>query len=71
MEERVIAGAGFDCHEEEPPPKDRYERLWACPGFLGTPHIAAATEATQVATTNGAAEQVYAYLKNEAPNVKV
>ncbi|KAI8649233.1 hypothetical protein NCS57_01459700 [Fusarium keratoplasticum] len=70
LEERVIAGAGFDCHEKEPPPKDRYERLWACPGFVGTPHIAAATEATQVATTNGATDQVYAYLKNEALRVK-
>ncbi|KAI8711094.1 hypothetical protein NCS52_01484800 [Fusarium sp. LHS14.1] len=70
LEEGLIAGAGFDCHEEEPPTKDRYERLWACPGFVGTPHIAAATEATQVATTNGATDQVYANLKNEALSVK-
>lgn len=61
LEERLIAGAGFDCHAQEPPPKARYERLWACPGFVGTPHIAAATDATQIATTNGAIDQLYQF----------
>lgn len=65
LEERIIAGAGFDCHAQEPPPKSRYERLWNCKGFVGTPHIAAATDETQVATTNGATDQVYDFMLKE------
>lgn len=68
LEERLIAGAGFDCHAEEPPPKARYERLWACPGFVGTPHIAAATDATQIATTDGATDQLYDFFSNYQTN---
>lgn len=62
LEEGIIAGAGFDCHEQEPPSLERYQRLWDCPGFVGTPHIAAATSETQVATTNAAIDQVYEFL---------
>lgn len=57
-----IWGAGFDCHVEEPPTLARYERLWNCPRFVGTPHIAAATDETQIATINAATDGVYKYL---------
>lgn len=65
LEEGLIMGAGFDCHAQEPPPKSRYERLWNCKGFVGTPHIAAATDETQIATTNGATDQVYEFMLKE------
>lgn len=68
LEERVIAGAGFDCHAEEPPPKARYERLWNCRGFVGTPHISAATDETQIATVNAATDQVYKFMCDKGPN---
>lgn len=63
LEESVITGAGFDCHAEEPPPRARYKRLWNCKGFVGTPHIAAATDETQVATINAATDKVYKFMQ--------
>lgn len=62
LEEGTIWGAGFDCHVEEPPTLAKYERLWNCPRFVGTPHIAAATDETQVATINAATDKVYKFL---------
>lgn len=62
LEEGLIWGAGFDCHVQEPPTLERYKRLWSNPRFVGTPHIAAATDETQVATTNAATDAVLRYL---------
>ncbi|CAG9989376.1 unnamed protein product [Clonostachys byssicola] len=62
LEEGLIWGAGFDCHVEEPPTKKTYERLWSHPQFVGTPHIAAATDETQIATINAATDKVYKFL---------
>ncbi|KAF4333018.1 d-3-phosphoglycerate dehydrogenase [Fusarium beomiforme] len=63
LEERWIWGAGFDCHCEEPPTLAKYERLWSCPRFVGTPHIAAATDETQIATINGATDGILRFLQ--------
>ncbi|KAH8880217.1 hypothetical protein GQ53DRAFT_546718 [Thozetella sp. PMI_491] len=65
LEEGLIYGAGFDCHVQEPPTKEKYARLWKCPRFVGTPHIAAATDETQIATTNGATDQLYEFACKE------
>ncbi|KAF6818238.1 hypothetical protein CMUS01_11947 [Colletotrichum musicola] len=65
LEQGQIWGAGFDCHVQEPPTLERYERLWRCPRFVGTPHIAAATDETQVATINAATDKVYSFLMEE------
>ncbi|KXJ86224.1 D-3-phosphoglycerate dehydrogenase [Microdochium bolleyi] len=62
LERGAIWGAGFDCHVQEPPTLARYERLWGSPRFVGTPHIAAATDETQIATINGATDGVYRFL---------
>ncbi|KAF7556214.1 hypothetical protein G7Z17_g1645 [Cylindrodendrum hubeiense] len=67
LEEKLIYGAGFDCHVQEPPTKQKYERLWSCPGFVGTPHIAAATDETQIATINAATDGVFKFLKGQKP----
>ena len=62
LDEKLIYGAGFDCHVQEPPTREIYERLWAHDRFVGTPHIAAATDETQIATTNAATDCVLRYL---------
>ncbi|KAF3042878.1 hypothetical protein E8E12_002867 [Didymella heteroderae] len=63
LEEGLIWGAGFDCHTVEPPPLAKYERLWNCPNFVGTPHIAAAVDETQIATINAATDGIWNFLK--------
>lgn len=62
LEQGQIWGAGFDCHVQEPPTLAKYERLWGCGRFVGTPHIAAATDETQIATINAATDGVYRFL---------
>jgi phosphoglycerate dehydrogenase-like enzyme len=64
LEDGLILGAGVDCHVEEPPTLARYARFWKHPRAVATPHIAAATEETQIATTNAAIDGVYEYLKS-------
>ncbi|KAG9254175.1 D-isomer specific 2-hydroxyacid dehydrogenase [Emericellopsis atlantica] len=65
LEQGWIWGAGFDCHVQEPPTLERYERLWSSPRFVGTPHIAAATDETQIATINGAIDGVYQFVQTK------
>ena len=66
LEGEYIWGAGFDCHVQEPPTLAKYERLWNCKRFVGTPHIAAATAETQIATINAATDGVYHFLLSDA-----
>ncbi|MEJ2056858.1 MAG: hydroxyacid dehydrogenase [Desulfofustis sp.] len=42
LENRVIAGAGLDSFEKEPPPLDT--PLWKAPNLLVSPHVGAVTE---------------------------
>ncbi|KAH7390854.1 D-3-phosphoglycerate dehydrogenase [Phaeosphaeria sp. MPI-PUGE-AT-0046c] len=65
LEEDLIWGAGFDCHAVEPPTLNQYERLWNCKRFVGTPHIAAAVNETQIATINAATDGVYKFLQQQ------
>ena len=62
LQQGRIWGAGFDCHAQEPPTLEKYQKLWSCPRFVGTPHIAAATDETQIATINTATDKVYKFL---------
>jgi phosphoglycerate dehydrogenase-like enzyme len=62
LDEKLIWGCGFDCHAIEPPSKEIYEKLWSHEHYVGTPHTAAATDETQVATTNAAIDFVYNYM---------
>lgn len=66
LEEELIWGAGFDCHVQEPPTREKYGRLWRNQRFVGTPHIAAATDETQVATTNAATDAVFMYMSEKS-----
>lgn len=69
LEEQEIWGAGFDCHVQEPPTKEKYQRLWSHPRFVGTPHVAAATDETQIATTNAAIDGVLAFLNHQGSRI--
>lgn len=68
LEEGIIWGAGFDCHVQEPPTKAKYERLWNCKRFVGTPHIAAATDETQIATINAATDGIFRFWEERGPS---
>lgn len=57
-----IWGAGLDCHEQEPPTKEKYQELWSSGNIVGMPHISAATDETQVATINAAIDGVHKFV---------
>lgn len=57
LTEGLIWGAGLDCHEQEPPSKERYGALWDL-GVVSTPHIGAATSEAQVLTGMTAAKRL-------------
>ncbi|KAH8889039.1 hypothetical protein GQ53DRAFT_870835 [Thozetella sp. PMI_491] len=60
LEEGLIWGAGLDCHEQEPPSKEKYGRLWEL-GVVSTPHVGAATAQTQMETGLVAATRLFQY----------
>lgn len=60
LRERLIWGAGLDCHEQEPPTKEKYGALWEL-GVVSTPHIGAATEQTQMETGLAAAKYLHEF----------
>lgn len=64
LEEKLIWGAGLDCHEQEPPSPERYGRLWDL-GVVSTPHIGAATDQTQMETGMAAAKYLLEYAKTQ------
>lgn len=59
-----LFGAGLDCHDEEPPTLQRYERLWKTDKVVSTPHIGATTRETVIRTATAAMDNVYTYLKS-------
>ncbi|KIW11222.1 hypothetical protein PV08_10522 [Exophiala spinifera] len=58
-----IWGAGLDCHEQEPPTRERYEELWQHPNVISLPHVGAATAQTQRETALAAVERLWAYVQ--------
>jgi phosphoglycerate dehydrogenase-like enzyme len=65
LSEREIWGAGLDCHEQEPPTKERYGALWDL-GVVSTPHIGATTRETQALTGTAAAKYVLEFAQSTA-----
>lgn len=61
LDDELIWGVGLDCHEQEPPTKEKYELLWAHPNVLSLPHVGAATATTQRDTAVAAVERLYEY----------
>lgn len=64
LSEKLIWGAGLDCHEEEPPSKERYGKLWDM-GVVSTPHIGAATSEAQIATGMTAAKKLLKFIQTD------
>lgn len=56
----LIWGAGLDCHEQEPPSKEKYGRLWER-RVVSTPHIGAATAQTQRETAIAAINSLHGF----------
>ena len=63
-----IWGAGLDCHEQEPPTRERYQDLWEHPNVISLPHVGAATAQTQMETALAAVERLYAYVQTVDAN---
>lgn len=62
LEESLIFGAGLDCHEQEPPTKEKYGKLWATGRVVSTPHVGAATAETQMETAMAAIDRLADYI---------
>lgn len=63
LKEGLIWGVGLDCHEQEPPTKERYGGLWATGRVVSTPHVGAATAETQMETAIAAVDRLWEYAK--------
>lgn len=59
----LIWGAGLDCHEQEPPTKERYGGLWNTGRCVSTPHVGAATAQTQTDTGMAAVDRLADYIR--------
>ena len=64
LDEGFIWGAGLDCHEQEPPTKERYEKLWKHDNVISLPHVGAATAQTQMETACAAVQRLYDYAQS-------
>ncbi|PVI00956.1 hypothetical protein DM02DRAFT_526035 [Periconia macrospinosa] len=64
LREELTWGAGLDCHEQEPPTKEKYGGLWETGRVVSTPHIGAATAQTQMETAMAAIDLLDKYIKN-------
>jgi phosphoglycerate dehydrogenase-like enzyme len=63
LKEGLIWGAGLDCHEQEPPTKEKYGSLWETGRVVSTPHVGAATAETQMETAVAAVDLLYNHIK--------
>lgn len=68
LAEGLIWGAGLDCHEQEPPTKEKYSALWA-QRVVSTPHIGAATAQTQSETAVAAVDYLSAFIDSNSGGV--
>jgi phosphoglycerate dehydrogenase-like enzyme len=62
LSEGHLWGAGLDCHEQEPPTREKYGALWDNLNVVSTPHIGAATTRAQTASAMAAVNNLYEYL---------
>ncbi|CEL11574.1 Putative D-3-phosphoglycerate dehydrogenase [Aspergillus calidoustus] len=62
LSEGHLWGAGLDCHEQEPPSAEKYRKLWENLNVVSTPHIGAATNTAQRASSMAAVNNMHRYL---------
>lgn len=67
MKENVIAGAGLDTQEVEPPPED--SEIWSLSNVFLTPHIGWRRLETRQRLVDMTADNIQAYIKGESVNV--
>jgi glyoxylate reductase len=69
LREGVIAGAGLDVHQHEPPAPNAgpHRDLCKMPNVLLTPHIGSATREAREAKAQAVVENVAAFLRGERP----
>jgi phosphoglycerate dehydrogenase-like enzyme len=63
LKDGLIWGAGLDCHEQEPPTKEKYGGLWETGRVVSTPHVGAATAQTQMETAMAAINRLSEYIR--------
>jgi phosphoglycerate dehydrogenase-like enzyme len=63
ISEKLILGAGLDCHQEEPPSKEKYGAMWDL-GVVSTPHLGGSTADAQRAAGLKAAENILNFILN-------
>lgn len=66
LQEKVIAGAGLDVFEKEPPGADN--PLFAMDNVIATPHSSSLTVNGKIKMATGAAEQLLKVLRGETPD---
>jgi len=67
MKENVIAGAGLDTQETEPPADD--SDIWKLPNVFLTPHIGWRRQETRQRLVDMTADNIEAYIKGQTANV--
>ena len=67
MKAKVIAGAGLDTQEMEPPPEE--SEIWTLPNVFLTPHIGWRRLETRQRLVDMTADNIEAYVLGEAINV--
>ena len=67
MKEGVIAGAGLDTQEEEPPPEE--SEIWSLPNVFLTPHIGWRRLETRQRLVDMTADNIEAYTRGETTNI--
>ena len=67
MKAKVIAGAGLDTQEMEPPPEE--SEIWTLPNVFLTPHIGWRRLETRQRLVDMTADNIEAYVQGEAINV--
>ena len=66
LKEKRIAGAAMDVHDLHPLTGN--ESVFDCPNLLLTPHVAAITDSSMLAMSNGTKDTLLALLKGERPS---
>lgn len=68
LSEGHLWGAGLDGHEQEPPSVEKYGKLWENLNVVSTPHIGAATNTAQRASSMAAVDNLNRYLSSIEKN---
>jgi D-3-phosphoglycerate dehydrogenase len=63
--DKTIGGAGIDVWEQEPPPKERYAKLWDLPNVVAMPHFGGSTDEVTRIGCRIAVDALFDYLADK------